>query len=370
MGYFMTTLTRDNISRALRRNQPNFSDKVNREATINTLLDHTGFKILSLTDSKKGNVSGFTDFQFSNTTDISSCLSVEAMDTPTLNMDSLDFYCFKADEKKSTSKVPTSPEDTNNLFDLALADLDPEVEQSFDITDLLEKHDEVGEGRLFPELPQEDLRQEGGNTLTARDTREDGHMPHQIIKVEFPESSATNVLTISPEDLASVTQALDGPVILDITTPRGGFNTEEAPDEIELQRPDSPYSTYSECVSEAPSTTDYSTIVPTPRRRGPKPKGQVKSVSQPKSRRRVPPKDTDEYKERRARNNVAVRKSRDKAKLRQSETEGKVQELVQQNEKLQKKCDLLTKELNVLKGLFTNVGASLPPALIRYLDKQ
>merc|ERR1712076_51906 len=366
MGYFMTTLTRDNISRALRRNQPNFSDKVNREATINTLLDHTGFKILSLTDSKKGNVSGFTDFQFSNTTDISSCLSVEAMDTPTLNMDSLDFYCFKADdEKKSTSKVPTSPEDTNNLFDLALADLDPEVEQSFDITDLLEKHDEVGEGRLFPELPQE-----GGNqTLTARDTREDGHMPHQIIKVEFPESSATNVLTISPEDLASVTQALDGPVILDIT-PRGGFNTEEAPDEIELQRPDSPYSTYSECVSEAPSTTDYSTVVPTPRRRGPKPKGQVKSVSQPKSRRRVPPKDTDEYKERRARNNVAVRKSRDKAKLRQSETEGKVQELVQQNEKLQKKCDLLTKELNVLKGLFTNVGASLPPALIRYLDRQ
>jgi len=364
MGYFMTTLTRDNISRALRRNQPIFSAKVNREVIINTLLDHTGFKILSLTDSKKGNVSGFTDFQFSNTTDISSCLSVEAMDTPTLNMDSLDFYCFKADDEKKTDKVPTSPEDTNNLFDLALADLDPEVEQSFDITDLLEKHDEVGEGRLFPELPQE-----GGNTLTARDTREDGHMPHQIIKVEFPESSATNVLTISPEDLASVTQALDGPVILDIT-PRGGFNTEEAPDEIELQRPDSPYSTYSECVSEAPSTTDYSTIVPTPRRRGPKPKGQVKSVSQPKSRRRVPPKDTDEYKERRARNNVAVRKSRDKAKLRQSETEGKVQELVQQNEKLQKKCDLLTKELNVLKGLFTNVGASLPPALIRYLDKQ
>jgi len=77
-------------------------------------------------------------------------------------------------------------------------------------------------------------------------------------------------------------------------------------------------------------------------------------------RKREPPKNTQEYYDKRARNNVAVRKSREKAKLRQDETETRVQGLVDENDKLQKKVDLLTKELNVLKSLFINVGASLP----------
>lgn len=77
-------------------------------------------------------------------------------------------------------------------------------------------------------------------------------------------------------------------------------------------------------------------------------------------RKREPKKDTPEYYEKRARNNVAVRKSREKAKLRQGLTENRVQELTDENERLQKKVDLLSKELNVLKSLFINVGASLP----------
>lgn len=77
-------------------------------------------------------------------------------------------------------------------------------------------------------------------------------------------------------------------------------------------------------------------------------------------RKREPKKDSPEYYEKRARNNVAVRKSREKAKLRQGLTENRVQELTDENERLQKKVDLLSKELNVLKSLFINVGASLP----------
>ncbi|XP_045192696.2 CCAAT/enhancer-binding protein-like [Mercenaria mercenaria] len=77
-------------------------------------------------------------------------------------------------------------------------------------------------------------------------------------------------------------------------------------------------------------------------------------------RKKEPKKDTAEYYEKRARNNVAVRKSREKAKLRQGVTETRVQELTSENERLQKKVDLLSKELNVLKSLFINVGASLP----------
>ncbi|XP_062575570.1 uncharacterized protein LOC134237500 [Saccostrea cucullata] len=78
------------------------------------------------------------------------------------------------------------------------------------------------------------------------------------------------------------------------------------------------------------------------------------------NRKKQPAKGTEEYLDKRVRNNIAVRKSRDKAKKKQQETEERVQELTTENENLQKKLDLLTKELNVLKSLFINVGASLP----------
>lgn len=89
--------------------------------------------------------------------------------------------------------------------------------------------------------------------------------------------------------------------------------------------------------------------------------GRKPSANGPiRPRKREPPKDTPEYFEKRARNNVAVRKSREKAKLRQGETETRVSQLISENERLQKKVDLLSKELNVLKSLFINVGAALP----------
>lgn len=67
-------------------------------------------------------------------------------------------------------------------------------------------------------------------------------------------------------------------------------------------------------------------------------------------------KSSDEYRRRRERNNIAVRKSREKAKIRSRETERKVSELVRENDFLRKRVELLTKELNVLKSLLANVG--------------
>lgn len=67
-------------------------------------------------------------------------------------------------------------------------------------------------------------------------------------------------------------------------------------------------------------------------------------------------KASDEYRRRRERNNIAVRKSREKAKQRSRETERKVSELVRENDALRKRVELLSKELNVLKSLLTNVG--------------
>ncbi|XP_030389294.1 CCAAT/enhancer-binding protein beta [Gopherus evgoodei] len=70
-------------------------------------------------------------------------------------------------------------------------------------------------------------------------------------------------------------------------------------------------------------------------------------------------KHSDEYKIRRERNNIAVRKSRDKAKLRNLETQHKVLELTAENERLQKKVEQLSRELSTLRNLFKQLPEPL-----------
>ncbi|KAK7884388.1 hypothetical protein WMY93_027511 [Mugilogobius chulae] len=60
-----------------------------------------------------------------------------------------------------------------------------------------------------------------------------------------------------------------------------------------------------------------------------------------KSKKRLD-KDSDEYRLRRERNNLAVRKSRDKAKMRNLETQHKVLELAAENDRLQKRVEQLS----------------------------
>ena len=62
-------------------------------------------------------------------------------------------------------------------------------------------------------------------------------------------------------------------------------------------------------------------------------------------------KDSDEYRRRREKNNMAVRKSRNKCKLRTIEAVNRVNLLRAENEKLQQKIDALSQELNLLRDL-------------------
>lgn len=78
-------------------------------------------------------------------------------------------------------------------------------------------------------------------------------------------------------------------------------------------------------------------------------------------------KSTDEYHRRRERNNLAVRKSRDKAKQKQKESLHRLQELTAENKRLQLKAELLIKELVVLKGLFPSIGEIPPPEVDEFL---
>lgn len=79
-------------------------------------------------------------------------------------------------------------------------------------------------------------------------------------------------------------------------------------------------------------------------------------------------KGSDEYRKKRLRNNIAVRKSREKANQRKREIEQKNKMLLNENEKLNKQLDLLTDELNMLKSLVASLGVS-PAQLSREFSK-
>ena len=63
-------------------------------------------------------------------------------------------------------------------------------------------------------------------------------------------------------------------------------------------------------------------------------------------------KNSEEYRQRRERNNLAVRKSREASRKKAKETMDKVSKLRDENQALEQKVTILNKELMVLKDLF------------------
>ncbi|XP_012529372.1 CCAAT/enhancer-binding protein gamma-like isoform X3 [Monomorium pharaonis] len=69
--------------------------------------------------------------------------------------------------------------------------------------------------------------------------------------------------------------------------------------------------------------------------------------------------DDEDYRKRRDRNNQAVKRSRVKSKLRTQQTLERVNQLKTENELLEEKIKMLTKELGFLKDLFiAHAGSS------------
>lgn len=81
-------------------------------------------------------------------------------------------------------------------------------------------------------------------------------------------------------------------------------------------------------------------------------------------------KNSEVYRAKRERNNIAVRRSREKKKQREVENEMRVQELVDENNKLQSKLDVVLKEMKLLKSLYKNIGISLPMEAQQKLEKE
>ncbi|KAL3860404.1 hypothetical protein ACJMK2_010529 [Sinanodonta woodiana] len=80
--------------------------------------------------------------------------------------------------------------------------------------------------------------------------------------------------------------------------------------------------------------------------------GHFTATKGKKSRMQEKGKDGEDYKKRRERNNLAVKKSREKSRQKARETVEQVHRLRAENEMLEQKVQILSKELSVLKDLF------------------
>ncbi|KAM9817472.1 CCAAT/enhancer-binding protein gamma [Neosynchiropus ocellatus] len=92
-----------------------------------------------------------------------------------------------------------------------------------------------------------------------------------------------------------------------------------------------------------------------------------KAAPPSKMKKQQADKDSEEYRQRRERNNLAVKKSRMRSKQKAMDTQQRVNELKEENERLEAKIKLLSKELSVLKDLFLEHAHNLadnvqPPA--------
>ncbi|XP_054627536.1 CCAAT/enhancer-binding protein gamma [Dunckerocampus dactyliophorus] len=92
-----------------------------------------------------------------------------------------------------------------------------------------------------------------------------------------------------------------------------------------------------------------------------------KAAAPSKMKKATADKDSEEYRQRRERNNLAVKKSRMRSKQKAMDTQQRVNQLKEENERLEAKIKLLSKELSVLKDLFLEHAHNLadnvqPPA--------
>lgn len=266
------------------------------------------------------------------------------MDTP--------FYSIEEGKEGKESTTPEPSDTIDTPLGFKLSDLDPHGELSFDLEQLIAESQGIEQGAdLFPELL--------GETFEKPLEVAQEPMPQQFVTVSPHPSQLAQVKTEAGLGEGTHTVTVIQPqVTLETTSVVNLIDF----DQLSASRLKS--EAYLETLDETPATVSVSPSQPESSYTERNAPGKAT-----KKKRRMPKKDTEEYRDRRDRNNIAVRKSRDKAKAKQQETESRVGELTAKNEALQKKVDLLTKELTVLRGLFTNVGVNLPQAFHDYMQK-
>lgn len=164
------------------------------------------------------------------------------------------------------------------------------------------------------------------------------------------DSLVIDLLTHGQYTSGPINATSSGPVRQDshIETPlsTGHLSDQFSPVEATSDSSSQSFSDHFQYTQTSSSTTHKSLNLPPPGRPGRKP-GPNSSRTY---KRREVPKDTEEYLIKRAKNNIAIRKCREKAKRKQEETDEKMKQLENENKALQKEVEDLRAEVKRLKG--------------------
>jgi len=198
-----------------------------------------------------------------------------------------------------------------------------------------------------------------GNAVFVKQEPEDHHMKRQMQHV----AAASAVLAAAGQNNAGYVSS---------TTHMNGYNLPNRPVNGQPnagQQASQPNSNASQLAAKFNGISDnHKYTSSTPVGPGGTGNGSVPRMPGAVDKKKRVDRSSDEYRRRRERNNQAVRKSREKTKIRTHDTENRVKILARENERLQKKVELLQEELAVLRSLFSNVGV-LPDHIHRELSK-
>jgi len=272
----------------------------------------------------------------------------------------------------SMDDASSSTQQTGGIFTDCVLDLSkylnssdlPSSPQEF-FDDLFEEKQESLETRLPGSIK---IKEEPDSTATSRCSTPESLLPeHDFDKMEFPEpqfqsggalaaaKSTTRHHTENANRGGSLMCQLQS--INHSSTNTTDVDSNDSDDEeMSMEKLDLNARKLKEALAQLEAKTQFGTGVQGADMKLPFAQQRLQTNKARSKPRKPIEKGSEEYVMKRERNNVAVRKSRTKAKLKHIETQMRVGELTEENSQLRNRISVLQKELNALKAYISFSG--------------
>jgi len=264
----------------------------------------------------------------------------------------------------ATSSTQTGGIFTDCVLDLSKylnsSDLPSSPQEFFD--DLFDEKQESLETRLPGSIK---IKEEPDSTATSRCSTPESLLPeHDFDKMEFPEPQFQSGGVLAASAASRHTESVNrgGSLMCQLqsinhsSTNTTDVDSNDSDDEeMSMEKLDLNARKLKEALAELEAKTQFGTGVPGADK-SPFPQQRLHPNKVRSKPRKPIEKGSEEYVMKRERNNVAVRKSRTKAKLKHIETQMRVGELTEENSQLRNRISVLQKELNALKAYISFSG--------------
>jgi len=267
----------------------------------------------------------------------------------------------------SMDDASSSAQQTGGIFTDCVLDLSkylnssdlPSSPQEF-FDDLFEEKQESLETPMPGSIK---IKEEPDSTATSRCSTPESLLPeHDFDKMEFPEPQfqSGGLLAVQPATRHTENINRGGSLMCQLQSINSSTNTTDVDsndsddEEMSMEKLDLNARKLKEALAQLEAKSQFTGVPGADKL----PFAQQRlQINKARSKPRKPiEKGSEEYVMKRERNNVAVRKSRTKAKLKHIETQMRVGELTEENSQLRNRVNVLQKELNALKAYISFNG--------------